>query len=672
MDKLDLLLAVHCHQPVGNFGMVFSKAYEEAYLPFIKLLEQYPNIKISLHYSGSLLDWLEITHPEFLKRIKGLVRKGQVEIFAGGYYEPILTLIPQNDALFQIEMLKNRIKELFAFQARGCWLSERVWEPRLASILDKSGLNWTVVDDSHFRSAGFAPKDLSGYYITEDEGRPFAIFPASEKLRYLMPFKLPQETIDYLRNLYEQRKIRCICFADDGEKFGLWPGTNRWVYKEGWLEKFFKALKENDSWLRVKAFSQYFNEYPPAGRIYLSCASYREMMEWSGGYFRNFFLKYHEANWMHKRMLCVSQKLNNLVDRSSVELSLNKKTKAVKKLKGYKLKKAARHLYMAQANDSYWHGVFGGLYLNHLRSAVYYHLIEAEKIINAELGHRLETEDVDYDGQDEIVLSSNRLSCIFAPQRGGALLELDYKPKSINLINTLMRRKETYHQKIKQNTTDSKNSSNQPHSIHDFSRLKRAGLGDVLLYDLFPRYCCLDHFLDKKTSLAEFFGCKYKELGDSIQAPYRVDSKKKDKNKIYLVLSRQGKILNSPIDVVKGVILNDNELVINYTVRNKSTRNLNNLFGIEFNLSVYDNNLSKASGEIKGDSLKINDIWNNISLEFAFTSTTRVFHFPVETIFGSETGIERTYQELCLLFGWQIDIAPRDEWTTRLGLKIWE
>jgi alpha-amylase len=41
---------------------------------------------------------------------------------------------------------------------------------------------------------------------------------------------------------------------------------------------------------------------------------------------------------------------------------------------------ARRELYRGQCNCSYWHGVFGGLYLGHLRFAVYKHLLAAERL----------------------------------------------------------------------------------------------------------------------------------------------------------------------------------------------------------------------------------------------------------------------------------------------------
>jgi len=675
MEKLNLLLAIHCHQPVDNFGIVFSKAFEEAYLPFIEVLRQHPNIKISLHYSGSLLDWIKITHPEFFKKIKSLVKRHQVEILAGGYYEPILSLIPQSDAQTQIEMLKKCIKDLFSWQADGCWLSERIWEPKLPFTLNKAGITWTIVDDSLFKSAGLNPEYLSGYYISEEETKPLAIFPASEKLRYFMPFKLPQETIDHLKNLYEKHKVGCVCFADDGEKFGLWPGTNKWVYEEGWLENFFTALEENYSWLTTKTFSQYLNEYPPTARIYLNCASYREMMEWSGGYFRNFLLKYEEANWMHKRMLFVSQELDKVTRYTSQVTG--------KKRKNSRIAAAKRHLYMAQSNDAYWHGVFGGLYLNHLRSSVYSHIIEAEKLIKDSANYKLDVLDLDCDGHNEVILSSRDISCIFAPYRGGALVELDYKPKSVNLVNTLMRRREAYHQKLKQDVIPTQSSQGQPQSIHHLDRVKQIGLGDSLFYDLFPRYCCLDHFLNKQTNLEQFIRCEYEELGDFIQGQYNLELKNKSKpqhqkfrrgskGKIGFMLTRWGKVSACPVMLTKRFNLHNSDLVLGYIIKNESSSYLKNLFGIEFNLSVYDNLLSSSCSEVKTSRLEINDVWKEISLEFAVSDPARIFHFPVETVSDSETGIEKTYQELCLLFNWQLDIAPQSEWLISLGLRVKE
>lgn len=63
MNKIYLSLAIHNHQPVGNFDFVFEEAYTKAYEPMIALLEKHPGVRLALHYSGPLRDWLKAHQP---------------------------------------------------------------------------------------------------------------------------------------------------------------------------------------------------------------------------------------------------------------------------------------------------------------------------------------------------------------------------------------------------------------------------------------------------------------------------------------------------------------------------------------------------------------------------------------------------------------------------------
>jgi alpha-amylase len=128
---IDLLMAVHSHQPEGNFEWVFAEAYEKSYLPFLDLLYRHPQLKASLHYSGCLLDWIAGKHPEFIKMLREMVGRGQVEMLGGGYYEPILSLIPERDILGQIKLMNEKLKAFTGKPAAGIWLTERVWSRRL-------------------------------------------------------------------------------------------------------------------------------------------------------------------------------------------------------------------------------------------------------------------------------------------------------------------------------------------------------------------------------------------------------------------------------------------------------------------------------------------------------------------------------------------------------------
>ena len=87
--RISLALVLHNHQPVGNFGWVFAEVYERAYEPMLAALERHPTVRLSLHYTGPLLDWLVAERPEAIDRLRALAERGQVEILGGGFYEPV-------------------------------------------------------------------------------------------------------------------------------------------------------------------------------------------------------------------------------------------------------------------------------------------------------------------------------------------------------------------------------------------------------------------------------------------------------------------------------------------------------------------------------------------------------------------------------------------------------
>ncbi len=101
--------------------------------------------------------------------------------------------------------------------------------------------------------------------MTEREGHPLAVFPINKDLRYLIPFRVPEELIDVLGRLRVRGEDTAVTYADDGEKFGMWPGTHQWVFVEGYLERLFTALEHNAEWIRLSTFSEYLQAIRPPG-----------------------------------------------------------------------------------------------------------------------------------------------------------------------------------------------------------------------------------------------------------------------------------------------------------------------------------------------------------------------------------------------------------------------
>jgi len=454
-DPLRFAFGLHLHQPVGNFDWVFEQHLAEVYRPLLHEVIGAGCAPATLHLSGPLLDWMEQHNAGFLDELGRLVADGRVELLLAGYDEPILGALPREDRLEQIARMREALQARFGVTAVGLWLTERVWEPDLAADLHEAGVRYALVDDRHFLVAGFERDSLYRPWRTEHGGRAVDLFPIDEQLRYLVPFRPPAELAAYLRGLRE-RGHRLAVLADDGEKFGGWPGTFEWVYRQGWLREFLGTLDElrDAGEIRLVTLSDALAEVPAAGPAYLPTASYREMETWAlpaasarrllalelelgseriagpegslvrGSHWRNFLAKYPEANRMHKKMLALSALCRERGDPP----------------------RARRAIGRAQCNDVYWHGVFGGLYLPHLREAIWRELAAAEAELRRDEPLAWEERDLDHDGAAELCVHSARGSALISPRRGGGLEELIGFAQLTNYAGTLTRRREAYHE----------------------------------------------------------------------------------------------------------------------------------------------------------------------------------------------------------------------------------
>lgn len=683
MKKLKFIFGNHCHQPVGNFDHVFQMAVDKSYLPFLDILGQFPEIKMSMHFSGCLLEWLEDHQPSLVDDLAKLANKGQIELLSGGFYEPVLAAIPSWDRKMQLELMNSYIQRRFAQKAKGAWLTERVWESQILDSLVEADLEYLVIDDYHFKCAGLKQEEIKGYYLTENNGKPVAVFPISEELRYTIPFGKPEETITILRDYYEKGH-ELVVMIDDGEKFGMWPGTYKRAYTEGWVKQFFTVLLENRDWLELATPTDIIGTIPASGTIYLPSASYFEMSEWSlpghqaqnfaeiihelkdnnqlerfrpflrGGIWRNFLTKYPEANNMHKHVLWLSQRLN--------KLSNNPETVTSKEITA-----ARKHLLTAQCNCAYWHGVFGGLYLPHLRDAIYKSLINAEQELDEAQypggsTPPLRLADINCDGKEEAILSSSSINVLITPVYGGAVYELDFIKKSINLLNTLAARKEGYHSSILKQQVKPAGEDDSA-SIHSINRPVDETLRDNLNYIWHNRYAFIDHFLSPDTDLQGISKASFREYGDFVNQPYQLSC---DGDEV--LLQRSGNLFTDngilPLEVKKIFRLEDNMLEVRYSFETGADKDFAFIFAPELNFSMlggadtdikyYSENWTKQkmnSSGIRKNTMEfgINDSRKGIKINLAFSEPASIWYFPASTVSQSESGFELNYQSSVLI-----------------------
>src|SRR3989442_9795900 len=89
-----MAIAIHNHQPVGNFDSVFAEAVERAYRPFLDALPRHPGVRLSMHWSGPLFEWLAEHQPSLLDAPGVVCGRRPVELLSGGFFEPIPAVLP--------------------------------------------------------------------------------------------------------------------------------------------------------------------------------------------------------------------------------------------------------------------------------------------------------------------------------------------------------------------------------------------------------------------------------------------------------------------------------------------------------------------------------------------------------------------------------------------------
>ena len=701
--QVSLCLVLHNHQPIGNFDGVIEQAYQDSYLPFLDLFEGYDSLRLSLHTSGPLMLWLAENHPEYIDRVKALVAAERVEILGGPIYEPILPMLPGRDRVGQIRTYTDYLNRVFNTNVQGMWMPERVWESALSADIARAGLGYTVLDDYHFKAAGLSDDQLFGSYLTEEDGHVLRVFPGSERLRYLIPFASAEETIDYAREVAERQPGAVLVFGDDGEKFGTWPNTKVHVYDRGWLCSFLDALVANQDWLQTSTLKTAAKEQNPIGKIYLPDCSYREMTEWAlpteqqelyddlthelhaherwpeisrfmrGGNWRNFKVRYTEANEMYTRMMQVSRKLES-ARRTCGDADL--------------LAQIEDHLYRGQCNCPYWHGAFGGIYLPHLRNAIYEELIAADnKLDYLEHGRgdwvEATSDDFNFDQRPEVRLANEQFIAYVAPTQGGMMYELDVRSAKHNLLATINRRPEAYHRKVLRGNVQPEGSVA---SIHDMVVFKQEGLAQKLQYDHFPRKSFLEHFYDNDISVEQVAAGSAMERGDFVAQPFEAKLRR-SASKVQLQLSRDGNAWGIPIRITKAITLEaGNPLLQVAYLLEGLPRDRQLHLALEWNFAglpagADDRYFYNASGDRLGHlgtQLNLNgtqhlgmiDQWLGIDVLVGIDRPANLWAFPVETVSQSEAGFELVHQSICVMPHWLVQGDSEGKWSTQMQIRI--
>ncbi|HTZ53275.1 MAG TPA: alpha-amylase/4-alpha-glucanotransferase domain-containing protein [Spirochaetia bacterium] len=669
MGRTRLIVGTHNHLPLGRSDDSAERLYQESLKPFLAVLYRYPAFPVTLHYSGTLMEWLEEWHPEFLTLLGEMVARSQVEVLGGGYYDPILPLIPMNDKLGQLEKMTTWLRVRFQTRPRGCWLAEKVWEQSLASVLKASGMDYTFVDDGQFAIAGVEEEDLFQPFLTEDQGKILALLPVCERLCELASGHGPSDAIEFLRGVNGRREGGpgpvAVLMADGAT-------TSARLIQGGWLEGFLQAAAENVDWLEPCTPGQYLRDNPPVRRLYIPSSSSLDIMRMAlppgrrgafedtrsraageggrrfvvGGHFRDFLSRYPEAWLMYAKMMNTHVLVNQVRGDK------------------YKKKSAQNELWKGQSHHAYWDAGGVGIYENELRKAVYRALIEAEKITRATeiFAPSILSVDYDMDNRLEYLYQGSELNA-YIHTLGGALFELDFLPASWNYLDTMVDRE----------------SSAEPPSPASLAAAASRG---------YERKAFLDHFLSPEATLQELQLGRLHDCGDFCSRSYEMVELNRALPELLLRCDGTVRLAGArrEVRVEKRFVFRPRSIDVYYRLANPGEEPVSAVFGVEINISLAARSsengriflldedrkkeISSDAAEIDGvQGLLVRDVRNEVSVTLSSVRAFRFWSIPVETADGRADHPAR-FQSHCFLPAWNVTLAAGETWENHLSVAF--
>jgi alpha-amylase len=585
VQSIGLVLCIHCSSPPGLTGEALRRAFECAYLPLIEALEDAPDLKITLHFSGDLLEWLESYAREHLKSLEAMVTSGRIEVLGGLFGGGVIPALPERDIEEQVRRMARWWRRHGDPRIRGACLPQGAWDPDAARIFGGLGLEFTILEQIQLQGA-----TTDGWWLTERQGTRLALFAADERLSRMIPDATPAHILAEIDRRAREGS-RFLVASVPGERFGaaLDASATRCFGASGWVGGFFAALAENLHWLKLTDFGTVLDRLRPSGRnhpppslpppaalyaygsqgLALAEALDKARLEHSGfapalpGW-EQLLTRWPELDRLHKRMLRASQEVHRLTN------SLRDQRR-VAELQGEAQadlrdawREATAALHRAQHGPALMIGTEVGAQDGSIRHDAISSLLRCEYTVAEAFEEawttRIEQLDGDCDGLPEVTARTPRLRATLIPARGGAMTALDIWSLPGSLLNLWSRRPEPWHSTLPEESAQLQ--VRRPVSLNDL--LDDVGLDDLVLDESsqaalegstgpllppgpppLPRFCTppplgdfllnrnipldsyirasyLDRFLDSSTTFESFVQGNFLEAGDFASGEYRV------------------------------------------------------------------------------------------------------------------------------------------------------
>ncbi|MDR3123313.1 MAG: DUF1926 domain-containing protein [Treponema sp.] len=618
-SSLSVILGFHNHIPYGAGDDDGEYIYAARLKPFIQTLNQFPQIPAVLHYSGTLLTWLEANHPELTSILEDMIARKQVEILGGGFYEPMMPLLPHNDKIGQIELLTAYLRKKFGKRPQGCWIPQAAWEQPLVGVLHACGMNYTFLEESHFIAAGLSGAGLSAPCISENQGKVAVVFPLSERLRNAFAVQDADEVLDRLIRETESRDMLATVFPEQ-----LFAGKGGGS-AEACYGRFFESLSRVSGDVEFTTPAKYYKNLGRLTKAYFP-----------GDAGRNFLIDYPEANDLYAKMMFTHTLINQLRGDKSRKQNAREE-----------LWKAQGYTLFSPKGESPSCGDSADIRRASLRKAVYKALLGAEKICRdqGKFTPSLLAFDFDFDGSPEYLFQDRNINC-YVTSAGASIFELDYLPKTWNYLDTF--------------------SGN---------RFRRTAFADQLS----PSDYSFQDARDSRLEGVRFCGREYFKLLDMDRshgrAGFRLPAQEGDASYLDLIEIEKQYLLKQDTLRVRYTLINRGAEAASFKFIPRIDLSFSG--GGDDLLKVFRSHAQENEPAIREGAeisnvrgLEFRDIKNELTLSLAADQNFDGWILPIHNSVPIRGAVTAQYQSTCLMPAMALALAPEEQWKTEFTLTI--
>jgi alpha-amylase len=632
MSGKRLLLGLYDQKPLGTRREDLEYSLHACYKPLLTFLYANPEIRISLYFSGIIYQWLENEHPEINMLISDMVKRRQIELLSGGFYDPVLSMLPTKDRSHQVEMLTTFIRKRFGSRPRTAWITDQIWSPALVNTLSISGIRAAF---QHTNSQIAHPEP----FLMQEMGKLLCLFPIHDGLTgqiHAGDFNGFQSSLDAAQKTHMHSVISIM--IDMGK-----------LVSQSMLDEVQTCEKLSHTLVQIGSQQDKFSltlphrEYQQVtGEDYLPSGWYSYSKPDTADHINELLLIHPEIKYLYGKLHYSSKLIPGI-----------KKEKGLKKL-------ALKEMLKGESFGPFSTSSNGGMYQHALRKENYSHLIEVDKI-SREKGvftSSITTYDIDFDTEDEYIYRGKNITAVL-DRIGGQVIELDYLVNSWNYLDTFVGRDEDLARRSIPTITPGRKQL-------AFTDLMFLSEPDLLRYDKYDE--------QQVINLESF--------------PYTVSDLNRDRREITFTADICLDNHNvRKLRLTKFFTCRTNSIMVNYRFENISGSRISWQFGSEYNLSFSSDSEDEVSYRCidakherklggAGKSLahvkllKIGDTAKKaiVSLYADRRFTVSKRHYTTTMI--TDLGEEEIYQFTRLLALWYVELDAGETWETQAAVRI--